>query len=148
MIADVGHAHYGQLQIDGTTLNEPTSGPARCGIFAASSINNTRTETGGTYYGVMEMSGNLMERAVLVNDGPGRGFRGIHGDGILEPNGDANDDGDTIPDWPGTDAIGVGDRGGSWQSGTGHSLFVSRREIAPQENRINSNGFRAVRTAP
>ncbi len=56
-------------------------GPVRCGIFAKNAT--TREQAGASYYGVMEMSGNLYERAVSVGNSTGRSFAGAHGDGAL-----------------------------------------------------------------
>ncbi len=41
------------------------NGPVRCGLFATSATN--QTQAGATYWGVMEMSGNLKELCVNVN---------------------------------------------------------------------------------
>ena len=65
-LADVGHALY-------DLTSSTVTGPYRCGIFAASTINGTRQEAGASYYGIMELSGNLFEiahdytRTSLVN---------------------------------------------------------------------------------
>jgi len=84
-------------------------GPMRCGIFAGSFTNPTRAEAGATYYGVMEMSGNVWERPITVGNAEGRGFTGLHGDGILNSSGNAN-----VTSWPESDAKGAGIRGGGW----------------------------------
>jgi formylglycine-generating enzyme required for sulfatase activity len=52
----------------------------RCGTLATGTSN--RTQSGGTYYGVMEMTGNLQERVVTANT-LGRTFTAVHGDGNL-----------------------------------------------------------------
>ncbi|MDX1478009.1 MAG: SUMF1/EgtB/PvdO family nonheme iron enzyme [Saprospiraceae bacterium] len=89
-----------------------TSGgtPYRCGIFAASALSPTRDETGSSYYGVMEMSGNLMEIYVSVGTSAGRQFNGATGDGELDAAGDDN------AGWPGEVAgtAPEGWRGGSY----------------------------------
>ena len=63
-----------------------TSKPLRCGIFASSAINKNREETGGSYYGIMELTGNVYERAITVGNSTGRAFNGLHGDGTLTAN--------------------------------------------------------------
>jgi formylglycine-generating enzyme required for sulfatase activity len=70
---------------DGDTL---VNGPLRCG-FAAKN-NSDRFRSGATYYGVMEMSGNLTERCYNLSmfnsgSGPVGGgfFTAQHGDGEL-----------------------------------------------------------------
>ena len=47
----------------GTTNN--INGPVRCGMFGTSATN--QSQSGGTYWGVMEMSGNLKELCANVN---------------------------------------------------------------------------------
>jgi len=124
------------------------NGPLRCGIFATSS--STRAEAGASYYGVMELSGNLLERPVTLGNSNGRSFLGSHGDGSLSTNGHA-----TNSDWPGesggevTGATGSGFRGGSWVDDA--TIFrVSGRRFAAltYTDRYYSDGFRCVRLAP
>ncbi len=127
-------------------------GPLRCGIFATSSTT-TRQPAGASYYGVMEMSGNLRERPVTLGNSDGRSFLGSHGDGSLSTNGHA-----TNSDWPGgsggevsevTGAAGAGFRGGNWGSGA-TSLRVSDRGYAAITitARNADYGFRCVRSSP
>lgn len=53
----------------------------RCGIFAKNTGSN-RLNTGGTYYGAMEMTGNAAE--IVVTD---LNYTGVNGDGLLSANG-------------------------------------------------------------
>ncbi|MCM1030291.1 MAG: SUMF1/EgtB/PvdO family nonheme iron enzyme [Oscillibacter sp.] len=46
--------------------NNSINGPVRCGLFATSSTN--QTQAGATYWGVMEMSGNLKELCMSVGN--------------------------------------------------------------------------------
>lgn len=71
-------------------LDPNISRPLRSGIYAASAINKTREETGATYYGIMEMSGNLFEMCVGVGSSSMTTFTGRHGDGSLNSTGRAN----------------------------------------------------------
>ena len=108
----------------------PTPGPLRVGIFAATADtfpNIGRVMTGATFYGIMEMSGNVWERAVTVGNAQGRSFVGSHGNGLLDANGLPT--GNT--DWPSfSTAIGAGQRGGSWNTPTTvDSLSVSNRRF-------------------
>jgi formylglycine-generating enzyme required for sulfatase activity len=77
---------------------------ARNGVFANDSTG--RVSAGATYYGIMEMSGNLWEYAVNVANPTGRGYTGEHGDGRIDVGG-AHD----VTGWP--DYFGLGIRGGS-----------------------------------
>jgi formylglycine-generating enzyme required for sulfatase activity len=115
-------------------------GPLRCGIFATGT--STRVEAGATYYGVMEMSGNLWERPVTLGNTDGRAFTGLNGDGELTTDGNAD-----VTYWPDTTASGSGRRGGNWICVV-HYLRVSDRDNAAyvDADRYYDYGFRAVRT--
>ncbi len=125
-------------------------GPLRVGIFAANADNQGRITAGASYYGIMELSGNLWERAVTVGNATGRDFTGLHGNGALSTNGHANETA-----WPGltsgevTGATGSGFRGGSWFfSATFMPVSARNSAAATHSIRLNSYGFRAVRVAP
>ncbi len=132
-----GNACYAQTR--GSTY-----GPMRVGIFAANSLNSGRITAGASYYGIMELSGNIGERYVTIGNDPGRGFTGLHGDGALDPSGVAN-----VSNWPGTEAVGTGGRGGSWNS-FAPDLWVSDRYVActASHDRAAAGGFRAARSGP
>jgi formylglycine-generating enzyme required for sulfatase activity len=123
-------------------------GPLRVGAFAGAAT--TRAQAGATYYGIMEMSGNLWEGAVTIIDATGRAFTGLHGNGTLSTAGHA-----TTTAWPGlssgevTMATGSGLRGGVWGFNTA-SLRVSDRYSAASAwtARYSMHGFRGVRLAP
>jgi len=115
-------------------------GPLRCGIFATN--NSTRAEAGASFYGVMEMTGNVVEPTVTIGNSDGRNFTGVHGDGSLDSNGNAN-----VPNWPGTNAVGTRFRGGSWLE-FAVEVRMSCRSAAANANRIDISGFRGVRSAP
>jgi formylglycine-generating enzyme required for sulfatase activity len=116
-------------------------GPIRVGIFAANTSNSGRVTAGASYWGIMELSGNLWERDVTLYNATGRAFTGTQGDGLLSSNGDAN-----TATWPGVDAVGSGTRGGGWD-GNADNQRVSDRVIGYNSftGRTASNGFRAVR---
>ena len=128
--------------------NSGVSGPMRVGVFATGST--TRSLAGATFYGIMEMSGNLWERPVTIGNATGRAFTGVEGDGALSANGHANETA-----WPGlttgevTGATGAGFRGGGW-GGLAILLRVSDRNDAAFAiaNRLTSVGGRGVRVAP
>jgi formylglycine-generating enzyme required for sulfatase activity len=121
------------------------NGPLRCGIFAANTPHsNNRVEAGASYYGVMEMSGNLRERAVTVANSNGRGFTGANGDGSLDSNGNAD-----VSNWPGTNASGAGFRGGSWSYSVSYLRVPDRSSAGITDIRRQSDtGYRCVRTVP
>lgn len=118
-------------------------GPVRSGIFAAT--DNSRQGSGGSFYGVMELSGNVWE-TIVTADSTGRSFQGTNGDGLLSAGGSA-----TNADWPGysgtsvNTGLGSGGRGGGWNTTVG--LGVSDRIYTNFEAvRSGGNGFRCVRT--
>ncbi len=123
-------------------------GPLRVGIFATGS--STRTEAGASYYGIMELSGNLYERPVTIGNTTGRAFTGVHGDGALSTNGHANQTA-----WPGlssgevTGAAGSGLRGGDWGN-SATRLRASNRSNAAEMYTFRgfNSGFRGVRSVP
>jgi formylglycine-generating enzyme required for sulfatase activity len=117
--------------------NASVQGPLRVG----SCTSGTRSSMGASYYGIMELSGNLWERPVTVAVSRGRAFTGSHGDGALD-DGDAN-----ASNWPETDAVGSGFRGGTWFS-VGIYCRASDRSFAGFSDvyRSSSFGFRCVRS--
>ena len=116
--------------------------PCRCGSYA--DLDPGRTNTGGGYYGALDLSGNLWEHTVTVGHASGRTFTGLHGDGELTTNGDAD-----VTAWPGAGAAGTGFRGGAWQ-GADYQVRVSDRGTAAYLTAIRSTayGCRAARSAP
>lgn len=118
------------------------SGPVRCGIFA--DATSGRTESGSTYWGIMEMSGNIIERAITVGNSTGRDFTGLHGNGELSGSG-AGD----VVDWPLANSTGTGWRGGAWGTSTDRLRLSDRFYGAYADSaRKNGLGVRCVRTAP
>jgi formylglycine-generating enzyme required for sulfatase activity len=123
-------------------------GPLRVGAFAG--VATTREQAGATYYGIMEMSGNLWERAVTIGNADGRGFTGVHGNGRLSANGHANQ-----TSWPGlsgsevTGASGSGFGGGAWSPPASFARVSDRYFAAyTHTNRNTLYGFRGVRVFP
>jgi len=137
-------------------------GPLRGGIFAGS--NATRVSSGASYYGVMDLAGNLKERVVTIGNASGLAFTGSEGTGTLTPPYDVN----SIPvityegnamnaDWPGMDqgtpangvdgATGSGFRGGSWGDASTYLRTSDRTEAALTSTAaLNTFGGRGVRT--
>ncbi|MBK8626596.1 MAG: hypothetical protein IPN86_13825 [Saprospiraceae bacterium] len=116
-------------------------GPMRSGNFAQ--MATTRAQSGASYYGIMELSGNLNERPVTVGHPTGRDFSG-NGDGLLSNTGNAN-----YPWWPGTNAVGVGSRGGGWNLNDALMRLSDRLQAAFTDDiRGGGYGGRGVRLAP
>ena len=115
--------------------------PLRCGIFAYSAPNGTREEAGASYYGIMEMSGNLAEYVIPVGATATRSYTGENGDGELDANGDAN-----FTSYPAS----AGVKGGSFLSDPVPHLQISNRTdshnfILDASTRTNDRTLRAVR---
>ncbi len=131
-------------------------GPLRCGIFAGTSTS--RAGAGAGFYGVMELSGNTMERTVTLGNSYGRAFSGTNGDGVLS-SASSYEGNATNTDWPGIDDItergvtgsdGSGLKGGSWNTVTAGLIAVSDRTYSSlsDSSRSSSYGGRCARTAP
>ena len=136
----VGLANYGAGMQQGYL-----QGPLRTG-FAATALTN-RVTAGSSWYGVMEMSGNVWE-AVVNTSAQGLAFEGIPGDGMLNEQGFAN-----ANSWPAKE--GSGHRGGAWNSLIKNELEYEFRDLAVSDrfyaflpvSRRNTTGGRGVRTA-
>jgi len=121
-------------------------GPLRKGIHAIKSEGN-RVKAGASYYGAMDLGGNLQEPVIPVGSPFSRKFKGSHGDGILDKNGEA-----TNADWIAFDDKDYvfGFRGGSWPYHENHARTADRFDTyrtGPNE-RKPYRGFRGVRIAP
>ena len=122
--------------------------PMRAGIFATS--ESSRVAAGASYWGVLDLSGNVREQVVTVGNAKGRLFEGSHGTGTL----------DVPADWPpisgGDLAIGTGYRGGFFGdlvaplrvSDRSRAVFKEREASFSRESRSEANGWRGARTAP
>lgn len=120
-------------------------GPMRVGIFAAHGSNTGRVSAGATYYGIMEMGGNLWERTVYSGHAEGRSFTGLHGNGALATVGNAD-----VTAWPAANpANGAHERGGAFFVSF-NRLYTATRLGASGFNyaRYGDYGGRGVRTAP
>ncbi|MCC5924470.1 MAG: SUMF1/EgtB/PvdO family nonheme iron enzyme [Crocinitomicaceae bacterium] len=125
-------------------LNAPSvSGPMRAGCFANAASN--RVQSGGSYFGAMEMSGNVEEYYLALHSASGNwNFNGArHGDGALSATGFADE-----PTWP-TSANVL--RGGAWNTTAAEQVrfAVSSRRIGGNTTtRATNLGGRLGRTAP
>jgi formylglycine-generating enzyme required for sulfatase activity len=138
---------------------------ARVGMFATAS--STREQAGASYYGVLDLTGNVWEMVVSVGHSTGRLFQGTHGDGRVST-ASSYEGNATNSDWPGWDFLnptrglddvntlrGVGMKGGGAETYTEANGEISDREEAANWSRLNSYdgmdfevGGRCVRTAP
>ena len=130
------------------TTDGDINGPLRVGIFATAA--SSRIDAGASYYGIMELSGNLWERPVTLGNSDGRAFTGVNGNGALSANGHAD-----ISDWPGyvtseiTGALGAGLRGGSWPNDATLMCVSNRIHAAlTNTNRSTDYGARVLRGLP
>lgn len=118
--------------------------PRRVGIFAANASNSGRVSSGASYYGIMELGGNIRELPVTVGNTAGntvgRSFTGLHGNGVLATNG-----GPDVANWP----PATGFRGGGFSS-PGSDMRVSDRFAAGalESGRTEVYGGRGVRVVP
>lgn len=127
-----------------TASGNTTHGPARGGIFATASSG--RESSGASFYGVMELSGNLWEMMITAGVG-GTNFTGKHGDGNLSTLGETDE-----PTWPDPNTganTGMFTRGGSWWETTLHNVYtrIAYRHGSVTAARSYVYGIRGVRTA-
>ncbi|MBU6324553.1 MAG: SUMF1/EgtB/PvdO family nonheme iron enzyme, partial [Bacteroidetes bacterium] len=122
----------------------------RVGIYASNSTS--RVKSGASYWGIMDLTGNVWERPVSVGNAVGRTFTGLHGNGMLSNSGHGN-----VSNWPGLDGNGeiTGSTGSGFRGGAAiytaiGNFPVSRRRLATSStlNRNPEDSNRAVRTAP
>ena len=150
------NANYGNSTFTGGDSSQGagySQGPLRAGIFAGP--NSTRASSGASYYGVMDLGGNLKEHVVTIGNSAGLVFTGIEGTGVLNTTtgyeGNAN-----VTGWPGMDtqpqngvdgATGSGFRGGSWADSANYLRTSDRIEAALTSTAaLSTFGGRGVRT--
>jgi hypothetical protein len=115
-------------------------GPLRAGIFATAT--SSRAASGASYWGIMEMSGNLAEGVVGVGTSSGRTFTGLHGDGTLSAAGEAN-----VANWPRGSGLFL--RGGWYDSDWSYPMIADRTfadgtAITDPDERLPYQQFRGV----
>ena len=125
-------------------INNTAKGPLRCGFTATGSTN--RVQAGGSYYGVIDMSGNVAEQCIGGYNFNFSSFTNISGDGDLSTAGNAN-----TANWPsnGGGQAGALMRGGDWYTNTVAYLDVSDRYfMVDNSNQLRDRriGGRGVRT--
>jgi len=118
------------------------NGPLRVGIFATP--DSGRVAAGASYWGIMDLTGNVQDRLVTVATDVGRRFAGTHGDGsVAQPDG-----------WRQSNSRGLlRTRGGSFRRGGDYgTIRTSDRSETGRggDGRFHqwAKGFRCVRTEP
>lgn len=115
-------------------------GPIRVGSFADNASN--RTDAGSGYYGVLDLEGNVWESGIVsVGKSIGRAFTGLHGDGALSTDGEANTSNTPV----GADCHGF--RGNCWTTTTAYWRLSNRYHTNLNQTRTYHMGGRGVRTA-
>jgi formylglycine-generating enzyme required for sulfatase activity len=120
-----------------------TNGPLRCGFAAGAATN--KAQAGGSWFGAMEMSGNVWEQCVGGYNGNYSAFTNTCGDGTLNSAGAANTTG-----WP---TSGGGNSGGGVIRGGGYDSSIIYCTISDcwgmtyngNQGRVGSIGGRGVR---
>lgn len=125
----------------------PFDGPLRCGFAART--NTTRTAAGASYYGIMEMSGNVMERCYNLSPSNVGGiyFSGTHGDGSLTTTPNA---GFSNAGWPdeGFTPSAYFDNKSAARCGGSFSLDSIRLRISNRADASNNNLYFSQYRAP
>ena len=114
---------YESVTSGNCNYNNTIGGPLRVGSFATG--NNTREIAGASYYGIMELSGNLYERCISVGNADGRAYNPV------------------IINQPSYTSSGF--RGGYWSWGNGVCCVSDRWWAAYSDiNRAYIYGFRLI----
>ena len=121
------------------------NGPVKAG-FSATGISG-RASASASYYGAMEMSGNVQEFAVAAKTANGSTYTGVLGDGELSTITATDGDSDQL-NWP--DFAGTFVRGGTYffegySATNAVTLRVSDRSLVPVVTRNAGYGGRGVR---
>lgn len=113
-------------------------GPLRAGIFATPTSD--RVSAGASYWGILDLSGNVIERCITLGNPEGRSFMGTHGDGNTFAWSDK----------------GFCVRGGGCARNGNAALLASPHRVSDRifgvypmhDARKQAQGFRCARTAP
>jgi len=118
------------------------AGPFRCGVFAEAGA--TRASAGASYYGIMDLGGNVAEYTISAGYLSLIYQRRFHGNGMITFLG--THDGLS---WPVDGFTGYAPRGGSWSSIVQDQRVSDRRLMFPfNVTRFADRGVRGVRRAP
>jgi len=134
--------------------NNNLDGPVRNGIFATATSN--RVKSGGSFFGVMEMSGNLRERVITNGNAQGRNFsKNNFGNPDLTIFGYA----EMVISWPGAIfegssnyvingtglALGLIYRGGSWNDESFYLSISDRSGPLITDTNTNRDPYTGIR---
>lgn len=152
--------------------NAANSRSGGCAHYAGASA--TRARSGATFYGILDMSGNLREMTVNISTVAGRSYRGHHGNGeIMRFAATASTIGAADVDyWPGingnstitnanstfggttgiTHGAGIGTRGGAYSQSSFDASIIgvsgTNQSASFSSARLGEVGIRGVRTQP
>ncbi|MEL7021111.1 MAG: SUMF1/EgtB/PvdO family nonheme iron enzyme, partial [Bacteroidota bacterium] len=101
-------------------------GPLQTGIHSKGRDNLNRQNSGGGYFGTLDLSGNLREPVIPVGSAGSRKYTGSVGDGSLGKNGEADNQ-----DWYYAEAkdLVFGYRGGCWAFHENHARIADRFNV-------------------
>lgn len=142
---EVSNTENANYNAGNTTLGQNEYQPIRTGIFATSTTAGDRDSANASYYGILDLSGNLREPCITIGKPEGRVFDGIHGDGLLTSAGY-----DNVINWPSSpNSIGSSARGGSFEMpyefGRVANRYQGERYLY---YRRPDNAIRLVRSSP
>ncbi|MFZ9939937.1 MAG: SUMF1/EgtB/PvdO family nonheme iron enzyme [Bacteroidia bacterium] len=122
-------------------LNNSSIGPVRVGSFARSTVVS-REAAGASWWGIMELTGNIRTPVIGVGTTEGRSFDGRHGNGRLTVAGAAD-----VAGWPITSYGGY--RGGGFSDPIDRGRVADRAGMNTQATtRQADHGFVGVRSRP
>jgi formylglycine-generating enzyme required for sulfatase activity len=143
-ISNAGAINESSNTAGANAVFQSSVGPMRVGAFATAST--TRVQSGASYYGIMELSGNLWESTVRTRRD--MTYTGIHGNGALTATGDAV----AASGWPlslsgasATGPLNSTTRGGSTNT---PPLSISDRLLNTQSGGMGIEGGRGLRSFP
>jgi formylglycine-generating enzyme required for sulfatase activity len=120
-------------------LNNASLGPVRVGSFARSTVVS-REAAGASWWGIMELTGNVRTPVIGVGTMEGRSYDGRHGNGRLSVSGAAD-----VTAWPLVSYGGY--RGGGFSDPVERGRVADRAGMNQQVNtRQSDHGFVGVRS--
>ena len=122
-----------------TRLNNASLGPVRVGSFARSTVVS-REAAGASWWGIMELTGNIRTPVIGLGTAEGRSFDGRHGNGRLSVLGSAD-----VAGWPLVSYGGY--RGGGFSDPIDRGRVADRAGMNSQATtRQADHGFVGVRS--